>query len=540
MSREPYVKKELISAHSVRQAHAAGCQRLPAHPLHFVITPEAHSVAQRLGVLLDPALTAASPASALPQASNPPAPASTALAATAGAPAARGCAPCASPVAPANAGAIAAIRAQVMARIPPGSIREDQLDRIIVRAMALTSSGPSSTAASAASAAAAAANAAAASPQAPSGGRSGASLAPSTRSIPPARPATAAGASHTTPRPTTNMPVKLSDLVESSLAWCRQHPRSVVFPDALDERALHAAAQLVEARALRPVLLGDVQRIQALARTQAIPLTQIEIVDPAKAPAFEAYADALFERLSAKGTTREAARELLRDPLYFGAMMVRRGDADCCVAGNLASTASVLKAALRVIGPAQGMKTVSSVFLMVPPTKGRPLAFSDCSVVPEPTVEQLADIAISSAASFANLTGQQPRVAMLSFSTRGSVQHPAVEQVAKATELVRSRCPDLLVEGELQFDAAFVPEVAARKLPGSQIAGQANVFVFPNLSAGNIGYKIAERLGGYSALGPLIQGLDAPMHDLSRGCSAKDMFEVPLLAAKMAFGGGAG
>jgi phosphotransacetylase len=218
-------------------------------------------------------------------------------------------------------------------------------------------------------------------------------------------------------------------------------------------------------------------------------------------------------------------------------MMVRRGDAGCCVAGNLSSTASVLRAALRVIGPAKGMKTVSSIFLMIPPSKGRALGFADCSVVPEPTVEQLADIAISSAASFANLTGEAPRVAMLSFSTRGSVQHPAVDLVAQATALVRSRCPDLLVEGEMQFDAAVVPEIASRKLPGSRISGEANVFVFPNLSAGNIGYKIAERLGGYSALGPLIQGLDGPMHDLSRGCSARDMFEVPLLAAKMAYGG---
>jgi phosphotransacetylase len=482
--------KELISAETVRMAHAAGTTRLPACPRHCVVTPEARTVAARLGVTLaadEVPVAAGAPPCGAPMAS----PGKDCAGSAGGAP---------------GAGILAAVRAQVLARIPAGSIAPGQLDQIIARTMAREPAVPQATSTRRA-------------------------MAPA-----PAQPQRNAASRQESQR---KMEAP-TDLVESSKAWCRQHSRSVVFADGLDERALQAASQLVQMRALRPILLGDAAKIRAMAGSQGIPLTQVEVIEPGTATQLEAYVGALQARLAAKGVTREQAREMLVDPLYFGAMMVRAGDVDCCVAGNIASTASVLKAALRVIGPARGMKTVSSIFFMIPPGKGRPLGFADCSVVPEPTTEQLAEIAISSAASYENLTGETPRVAMLSFSTQGSVRHPAVEIVEKATALVKSRAPGLLVEGELQFDAAFVPEVAARKLPGSVLAGRANVFVFPTLAAGNIGYKIAERMGGYSALGPLIQGLDAPMHDLSRGCSAKDMVEVPLLAMKMAFGGPAG
>jgi phosphotransacetylase len=228
----------------------------------------------------------------------------------------------------------------------------------------------------------------------------------------------------------------------------------------------------------------------------------------------------------------------MADPLWFGASLVEHGIASHCIAGNLSTTSAVLRAGLRVLGLAEGNKTVSSIMFMLPPGnkdgEGRVLGFGDCGVVPQPTVEQLADIAIGAAENFRNVTGETPRVAMLSFSSHGSARHPEAEAVRAAAELVRARRPDLIVDGELQFDAACVPAVAGRKVPDSPLSGQANVFIFPSLAAGNIGYKIAQRMGGYSAIGPMIQGLRRPMHDLSRGCSMEDMVEVSLVAMKMA------
>ncbi|RJF92063.1 phosphate acetyltransferase [Noviherbaspirillum saxi] len=330
------------------------------------------------------------------------------------------------------------------------------------------------------------------------------------------------------------------NLIKSCADWCRQQPRHVVFPDALDERAISAAVSLAESGGMHPVLLGNPLEIHSLALGKGIALGSVPIIDPATSSRLDAYAGALHQRLAKKGVSLEEARQQLKDPLWYGAMMLSAGDTDCCVAGNLSATSLVLKAALRVIGAAEGIKTVSSLFFMISPEDGRVFGFSDCGVVPEPTTEQLADIAISSADSYRNVTGDEARIAMLSFSSVGSVKHPSVTVVQEAVRMVRERRPDLKVDGELQFDAAFVPSVAARKVPGSLVAGSANVFVFPSLAAGNIGYKIAERLGGFSALGPMIQGLDLPMHDLSRGCSAQDMVEVSLLAMKMAFGGEGG
>lgn len=215
----------------------------------------------------------------------------------------------------------------------------------------------------------------------------------------------------------------------------------------------------------------------------------------------------------------------------FAAAMVSAGKADVCIAGNLSSTANVLRAGLRIIGLQPGCKTLSSIFLMLPQYLGPSLGFADCSVVPQPTAAQLADIAIASAETSKAITGEEPRVAMLSFSSNGSARHPNVANVQQATEIVRERAPQLTVDGELQFDAAFVPDVAAQKAPASPLKGNANVMVFPSLEAGNIGYKIAQRLGGYRAVGPLIQGLAAPLHDLSRGCSVQEIIELALVAA---------
>lgn len=320
-------------------------------------------------------------------------------------------------------------------------------------------------------------------------------------------------------------------LITSCKDWARTHPARVVFPDAMDQRVIEAACHLNRCGWARPTLLASPMTLREHCTANGIGYGGLRVIDPANSPKLDLYATGLRERHPEMSD--ESARVRLTDPLWYAAMMLVNGDTDYCIAGNLSSTASVLRAALRVIGLSAGNQTLSSMFFMLPPDHSHVFGFADCGVVPKPTVEQLADIAISTAGTFANVTGEQPRVAMLSFSTLGSARHASAELVAQATALAKTRRPDLLIDGELQFDAAFVPAVAARKAPDSPVAGKANVFIFPSLSEGNIAYKIAERLGGYTALGPMIQGLRLPMHDLSRGCSANDIVQVSLLAMKM-------
>ncbi|WP_337864811.1 phosphate acetyltransferase [Ignavibacterium sp.] len=311
----------------------------------------------------------------------------------------------------------------------------------------------------------------------------------------------------------------------------RRRNKKIVLPESHDERVLKAAEILTNEIICKVITLGNPSKVNDDAKKLGVNLKGVEIVDHLTHSKFDEFSNIYYELRKKKGMTPEQAKETMKRDLFFAAMMLREGLVDGSVAGSFASTADVMKAGIQIVGMPEGISIVSSFFLMI--FKDRTFSFADCAVVPNPDAEQLADIAISTADNHKKLTGEDALVAMLSFSTKGSATHELVDKVIKATELVKTKRPDLQVDGELQFDAAIIESIGKRKAPDSTVAGKANVLIFPDLNAGNIGYKIAERLGGAQAVGPMVQGLKKPFFDLSRGCSVDDIVNTAAINVLM-------
>jgi len=330
--------------------------------------------------------------------------------------------------------------------------------------------------------------------------------------------------------------VLIVNFLQSIKERAKHEVKTIVLPEALDRRTLEAAEQILKEQIANVILIGNEKEI--LENGQGLDLANAKIIDPLNYEEIDDFVDTLVELRKARGMTVEKARETLKDPLYFGVMMVKKEKADGMVAGAANSTADVLRPSLQILKTAPGTKLVSAFFVMVVPDceygANGTFIFSDAGLVPNPNAEELAAIAVNSAQSFEQLVDQEPVVAMLSFSTKGSASHPDVDKVIEATRLAKEAAPTLKLDGEFQLDAAIVPSVGQAKSPNNEIAGHANVLIFPDLDAGNIGYKLTQRLAKAEAYGPITQGIAKPVNDLSRGCSAEDIVGVVAITAVQA------